>query len=77
VSFLLISKQFLQTERDRAPYQNGFIRKTQLIKIRDKFSRIVERNAINKFIFEFGDGFSNADNSANVIGNNQLRNFGI
>jgi hypothetical protein len=36
------------------------------------FGRVVERNAINKFIFEFGDGFSNADNSANVIGNNQL-----
>jgi hypothetical protein len=51
--------------------------KTQLIKIRDKFGRVVERNAINEFIFEFGDGFSNADNSANVIGNNQLRNFGI
>jgi hypothetical protein len=41
--------------------------KTQLIKIRDKFGRVVERNAINEFIFEFGDGFSNADNSANVI----------
>jgi hypothetical protein len=33
----------------------------------DKFGRVIERNAINKFIFEFGDGFSNADNSANVI----------
>jgi hypothetical protein len=76
VSFLLISKQFLQTEKT-ALYQNGFIHKTQLIKIRDKFGRVVERNAINEFIFEFEDGFSNADNSANVIGNNQLRNFGI
>jgi hypothetical protein len=47
--------------------------KTQLIKIRDKFGRVIERNAI-KFIFEFGDGFSNNNY---VIGNNQLRNFGI
>jgi hypothetical protein len=74
VSFLLV-KQFLQTERPR-PLSKWFHSKTQLIKIRDKFGRVVERNAINEFIFEFGDGFSNADNSA-IIGNNQLRNFGI
>jgi hypothetical protein len=49
---LFFSKQFLQTEKTALLYQNGFIR-TQLIKIRDKFGRVIERNAINEFIFEF------------------------
>jgi hypothetical protein len=65
VSFLLISKQFLQTER---PHLVSFC-KLSLSKLEIN-CRVIERNAINKFIFEFGDGFSNADNSAN-IGNNQ------
>jgi hypothetical protein len=43
---------------------------------RDKFSRIVERNAIDELIFECRDGFSNAYNPTYVIRNNQ-RNLRI
>jgi hypothetical protein len=60
--------KFLQTEKRPAPYQKMVSLQNHQT---DNFGfKSIERNAINEFIFEFGDGFSNADNSANVIGNN-------